>query len=339
MKKSNSTLKLSIGIVLSIVCMIFAFQKVDISQMINAIGDVKYLYLFMVFGSVLLSDWLRALRWKYFLYPIKNIGMSSLFSSLIIGYAANLLFPAHLGELLRAYIIGKKQSIHTSCTLATIVTERVIDMFSLLIIMVFTFIKYPFPDWVVKSGYFMLLGTGLLLLILYVLKKKPEQSIGLVQKILKPIPFNLENKILNMFSSFINGFVGLKNWKHYLIVLLLSFLIWGFYLLSLVFGFWAFDFHLPWIAPFVVLIIITISVVVPSSPGYIGTYHWLCQISLRLFGIAASPALAFAFLMHGIHNIPIFMLGMGFAWREGIKLHRLSKYTLKEEHPGSLNHD
>ena len=338
MKKSANALKFGLGIILSIVCMTLAFRKVDFSQMMVAIRGVNYFYLIMVFGCVLLSDWLRALRWQYLLIPVKHIGIGNLFSSLIIGYAANIIFPAHLGELLRAYVVGKKQSLPTSCTLATIVTERIIDMFSLLILMAFTVSIYPFPDWVNKSGYFMFLGTGLLFLFMLLLKKKTEKTIAVVRKILKPLPSGLKNRLLKMVSSFIDGLVGLKNWKHYFIVVFLSFSIWACYLFSLIFGFLAFEFYLPWIAPFVVLIITTISVVVPSSPGYIGTYHWLCQISLGLFGISESPALVFALLVHGIHNVPIFLLGMGFAWREGIQLYRLNKYGLEQEVPDSLNH-
>jgi len=333
MKKLNNTIKLLLGVLVSILCLFLAFRKVDVTQMVSAIKEVRYLYLLLVFGCVMTSDWLRAFRWQYLLMPIKHIGMGDLFSSLMIGYAANMIFPAHLGELVRAYVVGKKHSLPTGCPMATIVTERIIDMFSLLILMAFTVILYPFPDWVEKSGYIMFAGTGLVFVFLVLLKSKTEKTLGVVSRLLKPFSQHLREKLLHIISSFLDGLVGLKKGSHYLIVVILTILIWTGYGFSLFFGFLAFGFDLPWIAPLVVLIITTISIVVPSSPGYIGTYHYLCQISLGFFGIAESPALVFAFFAHGIHMFPVFVLGLGFAWREGVHLSRLNKYRLEQKTP------
>jgi len=67
----------------------------------------------------------------------------------------------------------------------------------------------------------------------------------------------------------------------------------------------------------VTLVITTISIVIPSSPGYIGTYHYFCQFSLKLFDIPGSIGLSVAFVAWGLSTLPAAILGLAFAWREG----------------------
>jgi len=325
MKKLSNGLKLGVGIIISVIFMYFAFRKVNFHQMISAFASVDYFFILLVFFSVLLSDWLRAVRWQYFLIPIKRIDVWSLFSSIRIGYAANVLLPARLGDVLRAYVIGRKRNISASSAFATIVTEKFADMFSLLILMALTLVIYPFPDWVKRSGYIMSIVTIVFFGFLILLKKNTEKTLTFVRFILSPFPERFYVKFQRVIFSFLRGFVGLRNWTDYVIMTLLSFLIWVCYGLVFLFGFHAFDFHLPWVAPLVLMVITTVSIVIPSSPGYIGTYHLLCQLSLGLFGISQSTALAFAFVIHGVNVFPFFLLGLAFAWKEGINISKMSE--------------
>jgi len=337
MKKLDNRVKLSLGIVLSVVFMILAFRRVDFNQMMNAIKGVNSLFFLIIVGIIVFNTWLRTLRWQYFLMPIKRLDMESLLSSLVIGYAANIMLPAHLGEFLRAYVIGKKRSIPIGSAFATIVTERVVDLFSLLVLMACAVAIYPFPGWVKRSGYVLFFATVALFLFLFVLKRDDERTLHWVHLILKPFPEKLRSKFLKMASSFLEGFVGLESWEHYVFVVFLSLLIWVCYGLVFLFGFLAFDYHLPWVASLVVLVFVTISVVVPSSPGYIGTYHWLCQIALGLFGISKSSALAYALVIHGINMFPFLFVGLLLAWKEGVSISRMAgSYRFKQEVAGDL---
>ncbi len=98
-----------------------------------------------------------------------------------------------------------------------------------------------------------------------------------------------------MIISFIDGINGLERKFDYLVILVFSILIWVCFWLNLHLVFYAFDFPemygLTTISSVVVLVTTTFSVVVPSSPGYVGTYHYLCQITLGLFKVPLSVGL------------------------------------------------
>jgi len=325
----NNKIKLVIGLLISALFLYLAFRKVDFGEMLHTFKKANYWYFIPVVLIMFLSHFLRALRWRYLLDPIRRLDIGSLFSSLIIGYAANTFMPAHLGEFLRAYVLGKKRQIPMSPVFATIVVERIIDVFSLLFLMLLALFIYPFPDWVINSAYIMLAGSVCLLIGLIFLKKASLSTMRIVGVILKPFPDAFEEKIKAMLEKFIKGILPLARWHDYITVSILSLIIWLCYGLIFHFCLNAFDFvdpyNLEWSASLILLVITTIAVVVPSSPGYVGTYHYLCQITLALFGVPAGPALSFAVVVHGINFLPVLVVGLFLAQYEGMAILKMSK--------------
>jgi len=334
--------KLIFGLLIGAAFMYFAFRKVDFAQMGDAFKRANYWYLGLALVFLFFSHWMRAVRWHYLMAPIQKVKTKHLFTALIIGYMANTFTPAHLGEFLRAYVLSKKSQVRTSSIFGTIVIERIIDVFTLLFLMALTFVVFPFPDWVTKSGYATFAGVVILIVLLIVMKRHRDASLRILNKILKPLPKKISSKVDGLFHSFLDGVVGLKNWRHYVITAVLSLLIWACYGAVLQVSFYAFDFvsqyDLPWTATLVVLVITTISVIVPSSPGYVGTYHWLCQLSLGMFAVPKSEALTFAFVAHGINFIPILIVGLIIASVEGVSLSKAPQTSLAEEY-GTLSEE
>lgn len=329
MKSSNNKIKFAIGIAISLVFIFLAFRKVNFADMWQAFKSANYWYFLPAIVITFLSHFLRSLRWRYLLDPIKRVDIPSLFSALIIGYMANVFMPAHLGEFIRAYILGKKRDIALSSTFATIVIERIIDIFSLLTLMVVTIFVYPFPAWVTKSGYIMFAATFALFLFLVLLKVKTRQTLQVIHFFVKPLSAKFAQKIEGLLIKFVAGVVALKKWQDYLVVTALSIIIWSCYAGVFYFSFFAFDFnttyHLPWTASLVLLVITTVSVVVPSSPGYVGTYHYLCQLSLAMFHVPAGPALSFATVVHGISFLPVLIAGLFLARYEGMAISKMTQ--------------
>jgi uncharacterized protein (TIRG00374 family) len=328
-RKTRTVLKLGLGLAISAFFLYLAFRQIDLNKMGQAFKAVRYPFLLIALLLLFLSHWLRARRHRFFLEPIKPISTGSLFSALMVGYMANTLLPAHLGELVRAVLIGQKERIPKVSVLATIAVERIVDVFCLLILMGMTFIVYPFPEEIRLSGYLTFVFAAVLVVFLIFLKKRPKEVLSLVETVSKPLSKKISDKFLELLASFRDGLVPLQQPWHYAIVALLSVLLWACYAGIFFVTFYAFDFvetyHLPWSASLVVLVFTTISIVVPSSPGYVGTYHWLCMVALRLFGVSESPALSFAIVAHAISVLPVSLVGGVLAWKEGISISKVER--------------
>jgi len=327
MQKGFRDPKLIIGLLISAVFLYLSFRKVDFARMGAAFAKANYWYAIPGIALMFFSHWLRALRWRYFLAPVQKLDLKTLYSSLLIGYMANTFLPAHLGEFLRAYLVGKKRPVSGSAVFGTIVIERIIDVFTLLLLMALTIIVFPFPEWVQKSGYISFAVILGLFSVLLVMKKHRDTSMNILTKILKPLPHKIRAKIIDLMHSFLDGVVPLKNWKHYIIVTVLSFAIWACYAYIFQIGLYAFGFiaeyDLPWMTAIVLLVITTIAVVVPSSPGYVGTYHYLCQISLAFFAVPKSEGLTYAFVIHGLNFLPILIVGLVLVGLEGMNIRKI----------------
>jgi len=321
--------KIIAGISLSLLFIFLAFRKVDFGQMAKAFAGADYRLLIPILAVILLSLWLRAWRWQFLLAPIRPARLPDLFASLVVGYMANTFLPAHLGEFVRAYRAQKKTGMPASAIFATIVVERLIDIFTLLILMGLALAVFPFPGWAQKSGAIMLVLVVLLFALLLLMKRFRQRTLAVSARLTAFLPAAVSKKTNELLDQFLNGIVALKSSAHYFTVALLSVSIWVCYAASFQLLFYAFDFvslyHLPWTAALVALVITTISVVVPSSPGYVGSYHFLCQLSLGLFAVPKGPALSYAFILHAINIFPVFFLGLYLLSREKISLASIAR--------------
>lgn len=329
MRLGNNTTRLIVGCLVGVLFLYLAARKVDFGLMWAAFTKVDYWLILLAVPVIFFSHFLRALRWRYLMDPIKRVDVASLFSALLIGYMANILMPAHLGELLRAYVLGKKREVSASSAFATIVVERIIDVFALLILMVFAVLLYPFPTWINRAGYAMLLGTVGLFVCLVLLKRHFVFLEPYLALLFRPLPQAWQAKLNLGLKSFVMGIVPLRRGWDYPVVAVLSLVIWGCYGFSIYLVLHAFHFvsvyHLPWSTSLIVLVVTTLGIVVPSSPGYVGTYHWLCQISLGMYGVPAGPALSFAILTHGVNFLPVLIVGLILAYVEGVEIFRVQE--------------
>ncbi|NIN63422.1 MAG: UPF0104 family protein, partial [Anaerolineae bacterium] len=77
------------------------------------------------------------------------------------------------------------------------------------------------------------------------------------------------------------------------------------------------------VASLFILAVIHIGLVVPSSPGRIGVFHFLCVLSLSFFGVDGAVALAYGFVLHFIVVVPVILVGLLCLWKENVTLYRL----------------
>jgi len=316
--------KFWVGIIISAVFLYLAFRKIEFKEVAKAFKDANYLYAAVSGALAMVSLWVRAYRWKYLLSPVKKIGIPSLFSSTMIGFMANNLLPARLGEFIRAYSIGSKENISKSSALATIVIERVFDGFTVLSFLAVVLIFFDFPGWVRKGGYFAFGFFMSVLVFLIFLRLHTEKVIKRVDSLLRFLPVGARGKLKNMLYSFAEGLQVLKNSGDLVMVIIFSVVVWLVMASAFEFAIIAFDLKVPIYAAFVLMVILALGVMIPSSPGFVGTYHYLCIAGLGLFAISKDVALSFSIVAHASGFIPITLIGLCYLWRESLSLRDLT---------------
>ena len=77
---------------------------------------------------------MRAWRWQSLLAPIGPTRFVNAFTTTVIGFAASALLPARAGEVLRPYLLARRERLNPASTFATIMLERLLDLATVLLL-------------------------------------------------------------------------------------------------------------------------------------------------------------------------------------------------------------
>ena len=318
-----------LGFLIGALFLWLSVRKVDLSQVWLAMKEANYWYLIPNLFFTFVGMWLRAVRWKVMLDPIGRVPLPKVYASTMIGFMANNVLPFRLGEFVRPYSVGGTGKISRSAAMATIALERVFDMFVLLVFLVMVLIFLPSltsVDWLDSVGYLGLGVSLLLLAILAALKRWPEKSRIVVEKVLAYFPGKISNLGAEIFGKFVTGLSVMGSGVGVLYLSFLSLVVWALSAFNSYFMLLAFDLHLGPLAWFTWLVVVSLGIMLPAAPGFIGTYQAFTVLSLALFGVSKETALAVSVVTHAMQFIPITLAGIYHLKKEHLSL----KYAANE---------
>lgn len=257
----------------------------------------------------------------------------------MIGFMANML-PARLGELIRAYLLGKRENISFSASFATIVVERVFDM-SVILLMIGSLLflqpelsgnKSALGDTAMIEKIVMFGWIGLIIVVLFffatlLLIYKQDLAISWLKLLCRPFSESLQIKILDSLNSFTKALHVLKSFKTTLIVILLSVVLWTFSLLSYYPFYYAFDLqYLPFSSLIILFIIICIFITIFPTPGFIGSFQAACMVGLHdIFGVPEATAASFGIVTWAFSMGVTAIGGIYFIIKDNISLKDITK--------------
>lgn len=321
-----------LGIAVSAFFLFLTFRAIDGAKLLEALRNLDPRFLVAAVVSTVVSYYVRAYRWKLLLIEDKRTAMTNLFSATSIGYMANNLLPARIGELVRVYVLGEKEDIDKGTVFASLVLDRLFDGFSVLLILVATLftLRLPGADAEIRpalmmGGYVTVAAYLGILVFLVLLKKNTTRMLRFAAFLLKPFSPRFAEKIIPLLGSFIKG-IRLSSRPAVLAGLLgSSFLIWATAIWPIDLALRSFGIVLPLTASLFIMVLLVIAVMVPASPGYIGTYHYACFKALTVFGVSSEKALSVALVLHAINFFPITLLGLYCLLRGRMSLAGLGK--------------
>jgi uncharacterized protein (TIRG00374 family) len=317
-----------LGTAISLICLVLVLWNVDFRKVLSALQQANYVWLLPALFPYVGTLISKVLRWQL-LFPgdYKRIRREKLFSALMISYALNTIFPARLGELARAYVIGETEGLSKSLALSTIVVEKVLDILTLLLFLVLLLPFVTLPSWVQAPALIMAPLFLCLFAVILALTYQRERTLGLASSFLKYIPRLNGERILNSLGSALSGFDVLRSGRRNISLWGWSFAVWATGALFILFVMFAFHINAPPSAAVLVLCVTSLGMTVPSSPGYIGVYHWLIVSTLLIFNVERELALSYAFALHALTFLPLTLLGIFYMMRENYSLQMMERET------------
>ncbi len=323
------------GLVVSLAAGWLFLRVVDLGQMAQAFRAMEPIYLLPCALLYLASYVFRALRWHYLMRPVARVPFRPLFSALMIGFLGNNVLPAHLGEFVRAYVLGRDQGVSKSATFATIVLERVYDGLTVLFLLLIVLLCMDLPERGVEGSHLTAAGlraAGWLGLALFaglmaglqLLRWQRQRVLGWLSWLLRPLPRGLGDKLVEMAGAFAEGLKVTRpadlGW-----VVVHSLLTWAFLGLWAWSLFPAFGLRLGPLAGMLLEVVVALALLIPSAPAFLGTFHLAAAFTLGYMGAAAGVAGSYAMMLWLVHFVSTSLLGLWFLWRQGLGLGALSR--------------
>lgn len=308
-----------------------SLRGVDFSNLAKELQDTNY---FLAIGGglvgVLLSNYFRALRWRYFLNPIKkDIAMKNLFPPIMIGYMFNSVIPRG-GEITRPVILAKNENISKAAAFGTILVERIFDALSVLAAFGISLFIYKgklasaFPEYnVEKIALISSLVVFLSIIFILGIIFNFEKSEIIIEKITSRIfPAKIQSKIHSVFVSLINGFLFIRYPKQYFGIFVYTILIWVCYILSAYITFFACGIdNLNFMDANLVLTMVTFAMFLPLPGNSAGAFHLICTATLvNIFAIGRDNAFGYATISHLTGFLLQIAIGAFYFFKENYKV-------------------
>ncbi len=338
MKVKLKTVTIWLGILLSIVFAGLAFYGIDWRKTGLALRAVQWSYLVVAFALMWAGFAWRTVRWKRLLdvgrAPDDAIRFGDCFSVMTVGYMANNVLPARIGEVARAYLVGRKTRMTKSFALGTIVTERLADVLMLLLLISFTLLtlKLP-PESKVIATSVAWLGFGCAAGLISAIILRPTVA-RLVERGVRAVGLGrYAARMSDIADRFLRGVSCGGSLRTLALVWMDSFGIWVASLYMTWFVALACNLEVSVTQVLYVMCYVNLGAMLPSAPGYVGTYQWFCTHSLSAFGVEKEKALAFSFVSHVVWYVPLTLLGLLLFLRERLSWGQLTAAAGEAEAP------
>ncbi len=283
-----------IGIAISVAALVLVVRSVDLGATWQAIRGANPEWLLLLLLFVIGDVALRAVRWRVLLGPIADVSLRTTAASLLVGYLANNVLPARLGEVVRSHHLGERTRLSRSTILGTIVVERVVDTAVVVVIAAIAILVLSVRGIVASAVMVGVALTGLLVVAI---------AVGMVAHRL-PGANRLTTWIgqwPQVHGALVRLRAGLsivRDLPTMATAIALSIGSWSLTVLAFAAAAQAVGIE-PTIGQAALLAAGTnLATAVPAAPGYVGTFELAAVTIATSVGIGREPALAFAVLVH-----------------------------------------
>lgn len=331
---SRFGLRFLISISIGAALFYLAFRGLQPGRLLDAFARADYLWILPFVATLTMVQLFRAWRWRFLLQPVTTAppGLWKLLMVSSVGFAAIILLPLRLGELVRPYLIADPRDVkpdHTtgtggqrlrvSAALGTIAVERAVDG---LLVSLFLFGSFWFladrpqaPGWMMPTAYTALgvFGGATAFLLLGLWRPRIAVGAALWMTLLTPLARRfggrlerLRAKLEDLLGGLISGFTALSDAGCLFRFVAASLVYWlfnglGFYVLAR-----AFHLDLSLVSAYAICGMVAIGIILPAGPGLVGNFHEFGKFGLQISlpaAVIAAEGMAFITAVHGLQFI------------------------------------
>ncbi len=328
----RNILKTVIVIGLAVGLIAFFLRNADLERVWASVTAARPDYLLLALVLTAVSFLIRAERWQYLLAPLGPTRFWVVFRTTVIGFGASAVLPARAGEVIRPYLLARREGLSATAAFATILVERILDLVAVLLLLA-AFLIWFDPGLEAKdSAVFRAIRFGGLvmapvavgaLLVMFFMAGHPERLHAWLLKAEAWLPARVAAVIAGFARTFAEGFAVVRRPERLIAALAWSLVLWT----SIAAGLWAvsaaFSVAMSFTGSWLMLAPLVVGVAVPT-PGGVGGFHEAYRIgATSFFGADNDTAVGAAIVLHAISVVPVTIAGLLFMVQDGLKLGEL----------------
>lgn len=310
-----------VGLAISAVTLWFSLRGISYTALARDIARADLVILLVPsIPAHLAGLYFRALRWRHLILAVAPMERAPVFRATTVGFMINNLFPLRLGEVVRAWHLGRETGVSRAAIFATVVVERLIDAAVVLSLAALVLgsrgaAATGLDPWAVLPPLIALVAVPVVFII--ALRVAPDRTVALATRLSGPLlPRSWKRRFDQVLRQFATGMGGLRGRHSVIWVTIHTVNVW--LLLSII----------PFLAALValhvdlggpvhtltaaynLLIWVGAAVALPSAPGFFGPYHAACWVALRPLGVPKETAIALGTLSHAVFWVTLTAAGL-----------------------------
>ena len=287
-------LRALLGLAISAVAVALVVRQVDLVAAWDVLRNASPAWVAATVACIVLDVVLRAFRWRGLLAPIARLRLPTVGASLLVGYLANNILPARLGELVRSHHLGDRTGVSRASVLGTVVVERVVDTGVLVAIASAAIVVLSVRGIVASAVLLGLAATGLLIAALalaLVAHRLPyaDRAVAALER--RPAVARAASRLRGglAVAGRPRTMAGAIGW---------TVVAWASTIVAFAAAGHAIGLELTWGQAALLAAGVSLVTAIPAGPGYVGTFELAAVEIAGAVGIAAEPAFALALLVH-----------------------------------------
>jgi uncharacterized protein (TIRG00374 family) len=318
----------AVGILISLLFLWLATSRVHWGELGGVVAKVHWWpWLPLAMAAYLLGHVVRGVRCKMIVADLAPISLLSATNVVVLGYGANNILPARLGELARAGMLAQRTGLSYVQCLTVTFLERILDAIIILVLFVLAASRRELPGWVrdVSEVATVIVSMAALVVLAAVLLPSllPRAATHLTARLHE----RLGGRLVSTAYDIVQALSPLRRPARAAGVLSLSLLVWiceaGLFLAVLpAFGLVA----APALAT-LAMSMTNLGILAPSSPGFVGPFHFFCAKAIETSGVGPAVALSYAITVHAAFFVPVTTWAIGVIVAHGVQLSKTISLT------------
>jgi uncharacterized protein (TIRG00374 family) len=315
------------GLGLGLVLLAWFVSSIDFVELGAVLAEIHPGWLGLSIVAVLAHYALHGLRWKVLLNHVDpELDWRTVWRGTTILWGFNTILPLRAGNLLRPAVVALSRNLPYTTLLFTLVAETVCDAFGVVVLVLLMLVMLPEsmteagPLVQLKSWGIWLSAAALVCLAVVVLLST-RRARTVAESALAPLPSErVRQQLLKVFDQLVEGMAAVGDPMQMFRALVVTGLVWGAWLVGIEAALRAFGLDIPVAGAMFIEAALTIVMMFPQAPGFLGVFQVVTEQALDLFGAPPAQAKAVALVFWTVCFVPITVLGAWDGWRMGIGL-------------------